>query len=105
MNRLLNSRVPFTAVFAANDQMAIGAALGLYRRSVRVPDDVSLVGFDDLAPAKFAIPPLTTVRQSVYEMGTHSARGVLGLLAGEVPELALPPPTLVPRESTRRLLR
>lgn len=105
VNRLLDGRVPFTAVFAANDQMAIGAALGLYRRSVRIPDDVSLVGFDDLAPAKFAIPPLTTVRQSVYEMGTHSARGILGLLAGEVPQLALPPPTLVPRESTRRLVR
>lgn len=105
VNRLLDSRVPFTAIFAANDQMAIGAALGLYRRNVRVPDDVSLVGFDDLAPAKFAIPPLTTVRQSVYEMGAQAAVAMLDLLRGNTPTATLPPPALVPRESTRRVLR
>ncbi len=105
VNRLLDSSTPFSAIFAANDQMAIGAALGLYRRNVRVPDDVSLVGFDDLAPAKFSIPPLTTVRQSVYEMGSASATAVLALLAGETPSTTLPPPALVPRESTRRLMR
>lgn len=105
VNRLLESRLPFTAIFAANDQMAIGAALGLYRHNVRVPDDVSLVGFDDLAPAKFAIPPLTTVRQSVYEMGSQAALAMLDLLRGAVPSASLPPPTLVPRESTRRVLR
>lgn len=105
VNRLLDAGNPFTAIFAANDQMAIGAALGLYRRGVRVPDDVSLVGFDDLAPAKFAIPPLTTVRQSVYEMGDQAASAMLDLLRGEAPQVALPPPQLVPRESTRRLQR
>lgn len=105
VNRLLDSRLSFTAIFAANDQTAIGAALGLYRRNVRVPDDVSLVGFDDLAPAKFAVPPLTTVRQSVYEMGSQSAVAMLQMLRGEEPTVALPQPQLVPRESTRRLQR
>ena len=105
VNRLLESRLPFTAIFAANDQTAIGAALGLYRRNVRIPDDVSLVGFDDLAPAKFAIPPLTTIRQSVYEMGSQAATAMLDLLRGEKPEVALPQPQLVPRESTRRMQR
>lgn len=105
VNRLLDSRVPFTAIFASNDQAAIGAALGLYRRNVRVPDDVSLVGFDDVAPARFAIPPLTTVRQSVYETGAQAALAMLELLRGETPTAALPPPALVPRESTRRLTR
>ena len=105
VNRLLDSRLVFTGIFAANDQTAIGAALGLYRRQVRVPDDVSLVGFDDLAPAKFAIPPLTTVRQSVYEMGSQAALAMLALLRGETPQLQLPQPELVPRESTRRVLR
>jgi LacI family transcriptional regulator len=105
VNHLLEQRLPFTAIFAANDQMAIGAALGLYRRNVRVPDDVSLVGFDDLAPAKFAIPPLTTVRQSVYEMGSQAALAMLELLRGAKPASTLPPPTLVPRESTRRISR
>jgi len=105
VNQLLDGRVPFTAIFAANDQSAIGAALGLYRRQVRVPDDVSLVGFDDVAPAKFSIPPLTTVRQSVYEMGSQAATAVLALVGGTTPEVALPQPQLVPRESTRRVLR
>jgi LacI family transcriptional regulator len=72
---------------------------------VRVPDDVSLVGFDDLAPAKFAIPPLTTVRQSVYEIGCEAAMAMLALLDGRVPEARMPAPELVPRESTRRVLR
>ena len=49
VDRLLEGRQRFTAIFAANDQMACGAALGLHRRSLRVPEDVSLVGFDDLA--------------------------------------------------------
>jgi LacI family transcriptional regulator len=105
VNRLLDSRTTFTAIFAANDQTAIGAALGLYRRNVRVPDDVSLVGFDDLAPAKFAIPPLTTVRQSVYEIGYEAAAAMLDLLRGATPKVTLPRPQLVPRESTRRLVR
>lgn len=105
VNRLLDSRVPFTAIFASNDQAAIGAALGLYRRNVRVPDDVSLVGFDDVAPARFAIPPLTTVKQSVYETGAQAARAMLDLLKGQAPSVALPPPALVPRESTRRVVR
>jgi LacI family transcriptional regulator len=104
-NRLLDARLPFTAIFAANDQTAIGAALGLYRRNVRVPDDVSLVGFDDLAPARFAIPPLTTVRQPVYEMGFEAAGAMLALLRGEPAQCALPPLQLVPRESVRRMLR
>ena len=105
VNRLLESGTPFTAIFAANDQSAIGAALGLYRKNVRVPDDVSLVGFDDLAPAKFAIPPLTTVRQSVYGMGCQAAGAMLDLLRGTTPQRTLPPLQLVPRESTRRLQR
>jgi LacI family transcriptional regulator len=105
VNRLLDSHVPFTAIFASNDQAAIGAALGLYRRNVRVPDDVSLVGFDDVQPARFAIPPLTTVKQSVYETGAQAALAMLELLRGGTPAAALPPPTLVPRESTRRLTR
>ncbi|MBQ0930632.1 substrate-binding domain-containing protein [Ideonella sp. 4Y16] len=105
VNRLLDAQRPFTAIFAANDQTAIGAALGLYRRHVRVPDDVSLVGFDDLAPARFAIPPLTTVRQPVYEMGFQAAGAMMALLRGEPAQVALPPLQLVPRESVRRLQR
>lgn len=100
---MLDTRLDFSAIFAANDQMAIGAALALYRRGLRVPDDVSLVGFDDLAPAQYAIPPLTTVRQSVYQMGRQAAAAVLDMLRGRTPQVQLPAPELVIRESTRRL--
>jgi LacI family transcriptional regulator len=105
VNRLLESGVTFSAIFAANDQTALGAVLGLYRRNVRVPDDVSLVGFDDLAVARFAVPPLTTVRQPVYEMGECAATVVLDLLKGQVPQVTLSGPELVARESVRRVTR
>ncbi len=103
VERLLDSRVPFSAIFAANDQMAFGAVLGLHRRRMQVPRDVSVVGFDDVATATFSIPPLCTVHHPVVEMGQIAARAMLGLLAGETPALQLPGPRLVVRESTRKL--
>lgn len=105
VSRLLERDARFTAMFCSNDQMAIGACLGLHRRNLRVPDDVSLVGFDDLIMARYAMPPLTTVRQSVYEMGSEAAMAMLKLLNGGSPNVQLPAPELVVRESTRRLHR
>jgi len=70
-----------------------------------VPDDVSLVGFDDLAPAKFSVPPLTTIRQSVYEIGSEAASAMLAMLKGVEPAVNLPTPELIARESTRRVVR
>ncbi len=104
VERLIDSREAFTAIFAANDQMAFGAGLGLHRRKLRVPHDVSLVGFDDVASSVYSIPPLTTVHHPVYELGQMAAQAMLQLLVGERPTLALPPPRLVVRESTRELL-
>ncbi len=98
---LLDKRVPFSAIFAANDQMAFGAALGLHRRQLRVPYDVSLVGFDDVATATYSIPPLTTMHHPVLELGQIAARAMLQLLAGEPATLTLPAPRLVRRESTQ----
>jgi LacI family transcriptional regulator len=103
VERLLDSRAAFTAIFAANDQMAFGAALALHRRRLRVPNDVSLVGFDDVATATFSVPPLCTVHHPVVEMGEIAARAMLGLLNGEAPAAVLPSPRLVVRESTRAL--
>lgn len=97
---LLTRRRIFSAIFAANDQMAIGARLALYRRGIRVPDDVSLIGFDDQPPSAYVTPPLTTVRQPAFEMGSESAQAMLRLLRGasaNVPEFK---GELVVREST-----
>jgi LacI family transcriptional regulator len=97
---LLSNRNSFSAIFAANDQMAYGVRLGLYRRGLRVPEDVSLVGFDDEPAAAFMIPPLTTVRQPAVEMGLEAARIVLARLRDESVSPAQLTAELVIREST-----
>ncbi len=102
-NQLINSRVNFSAIFSANDQMAYGARIALYRLNIRVPDDMSLIGFDDLPSSSYAMPPLTTMRQPVYEIGQLAAQAMLGLINKEPVEMQLPPLELVVRESVRRL--
>lgn len=103
VERLLDSGTRFSAIFAANDQMAFGASLGLYWRGLRVPDDVSLVGFDDVAGAVYMVPPLTTVHNPIQEIGELAARAMLSLLSGDKPQGAVPEPRLVARESTRAM--
>lgn len=105
INHLLESGAAFTAVFASNDQMAYGARLALYRRNIRVPEDISLVGYDDLPNSTYSMPPLTTVRQPVYEIGKLAAQAMLKLIAGEAAQISAPPLELVVRESTRRIRR
>lgn len=99
---LIASRKRFTAIFAANDQMALGAVLGLSRHSLRVPEDVSLIGYDDLTSSLYATPPLSSVHQSAYELGQIAAEVLLQMLSGEKPSFQLPSPRLVLRESCRR---
>jgi LacI family transcriptional regulator len=98
--RLIDSGVSFTALFCVNDQSAHGACLALYRNGLAVPGDVSVVGFDDLPSSSYRVPPLTTVRQSVRELGERSAQAMLQLLKNERPRTALPPVELIVREST-----
>ena len=102
MNRLLDSGQSFTAVFAANDQSAFGARMAMYRRGVRVPDDVSIVGVDDLPGAAYATPPMTTVRQPIYEIGLAAAHALLTLLGHPMPEVDLPALELVARDDAPR---
>lgn len=92
----------FSAIFAANDQSASGALLALHRRGIRVPDDVSLVGFDDTRAGRYLVPPLTTVHVPLFEMGQIAARGILDLVENRTPSIALPPLKLIIRESTAR---
>jgi LacI family transcriptional regulator len=103
MNRLLDSGASFTAVFAANDQTAFGARMALYRRGIRVPDDLSLVSVDDLPAAAYLTPPMTTVRQPIYEMGLFAAQALLSMLGNAVTVSELPPLELIVRETTRRM--
>ncbi len=82
MMRLLALEPPPEAVFAANDQMAVDAVMAIRERGLNVPDDVAVVGFDDVPMASYVTPPLTTVRQPTYELGFRAATAVLNLALG-----------------------
>ncbi|GAA3641749.1 LacI family DNA-binding transcriptional regulator [Microbacterium awajiense] len=90
-----------TAIYAASDAMAQGALLALHGRGVRVPEDVSVVGFDDAPEAEYLIPPLTTVRQDFETLGRRCIVSVVELIDGRTPDPFRPlVPSLVVREST-----
>jgi DNA-binding LacI/PurR family transcriptional regulator/C4-dicarboxylate-specific signal transduction histidine kinase len=74
--------LPFDAILAASDIMALGAMDALAELGIKVPDDMAVVGFDDVVEARFALPPLTTVRQPLYEQGARATEGVLEQLKG-----------------------
>ncbi|HUX82108.1 MAG TPA: LacI family DNA-binding transcriptional regulator [Halothiobacillus sp.] len=98
---LFNSGVKFSAIFAANDQMAYGAYSALYQLGLRIPDDISVVGFDDLPASSFISPPLTTVKHSIYEIGKIAAQTMIQLIGGSAPSPEAPPPELIIRKSTQ----
>jgi DNA-binding LacI/PurR family transcriptional regulator len=89
-----------TAVFLANDQMALGLLAALHEEGLEIPDDVSVVGFDDLPEAPYFTPPLTTVRQDFAELGRRGVQQVLSLLAGENMHPEPVPAPLLVRAST-----
>jgi len=91
-----------TAIFAANDLSALGAISAIVQSGLRVPEDISVVGFDDLALAAYATPPLTTIRQPAAEIGRRATQILLELVAGrEAPAVrTLLQPELVVRSST-----
>ncbi len=103
VEKLLAHKLPFTALISYNDIAAIGAIRAFRDRGIRVPEDVSIVGFDDIQSAAFQNPSLTTIRQPLRQMGTAAARLLLKRLQGnrdaadEVPIV----PELIIRESTR----
>ncbi len=93
-----------TAIFALNDRMAIGAMRCANAAGLRVPDDLSVIGFDDVAPAALATPPLTTVRQPGFALGEAAARTLFNVLDGAQREAANVLPTeLILRRSTTTL--
>src|SRR5258708_6492834 len=102
--RLLDEGTQFTALVVGNDQMALGALRALDERGLRVPEDVSMVGFDDIPEAAYFKPPLTTIRQDFNALGKHSVEYLVSLI--NRPDTPLHQrdlkPQLVLRDSTRR---
>jgi len=101
MHRLLADDPTLDAVFAASDLMADGALKALRAAGRRVPDDVAVVGFDDIALAQYTDPPLTTVRQPIMEIGRQMAGQLLALVGGEdiSPTMTLPTELVVRRSA------
>jgi len=99
--RLLGRKEPPTAIFCFNDEMAIGVIDTARRHKLRIPNDLSLVGFDDIRFARYTDPPLTTVAQPMRQIGEGTVRLLLEILQGQgSPESVTLPHTLVVRSST-----
>jgi DNA-binding LacI/PurR family transcriptional regulator len=101
-NELINRGGEFTALVSYNDIAAIGAIRALMNHGQRVPEDVSVVGFDDIQGAAFHNPSLTTIRQPLHEMGAVAARILLQRIRGQAsfPDVVPIHPELIIREST-----
>jgi DNA-binding LacI/PurR family transcriptional regulator len=91
-----------TAIFVANDQMALGVLRAMAERGRKVPDEVSVVGFDDIPDAGSYLPPLTTVHQDFAEVGRRCVQGLLEQIrdARAEPGTVLVPTRLITRAST-----
>ncbi len=105
MKVLLDLPTPPTGVFACNDMMAVGALRAIHERRMRVPDDISIIGFDDILLASYSIPPLTTVAQPSYEMGLIAAEILIERLKepSVAPRQEILSPSLVERETCRAI--
>ncbi|WP_435924212.1 LacI family DNA-binding transcriptional regulator [Paenibacillus sp. DYY-L-2] len=104
MERLLQASVRPTAVFAAGDNLAVGAMMTLKKQGLRVPEDISIIGFDDIEMAKYLTPQLTTVRQDTYALGSKAADMLISSIeGGERTPSAMIPVELMIRESCREV--
>jgi DNA-binding LacI/PurR family transcriptional regulator len=98
--RLLSQHPQLSALVCVNDRMALGAIQRLQQVGLRVPEDVSVVGYDNLAQGEFSSPPLTTINQHAATLGQSAAEMLFLALAGHKPAPRVLAPTLVVRQST-----
>ncbi len=103
IKRILSERRPFTAVVCFNDVSAMGVIRALHDGGFRVPEEVSVIGYDDILSACYHVPSMTTIRQPLKKMGSLAAEMLLKKLSGEeAPALLKVEPELIARESTSR---
>lgn len=100
MHQFLDSKVPFDAVFAASDLIAINAMGVMAGRGISIPEQVSVVGYDDIDMAAHSFPPLTTVRQPIDVAGAALMETLQQVLDGQNAESRLLPTSLIVRGST-----
>lgn len=105
VKNLLEKGIIPDAIFAASDPRAIGAIRAVKDCGLNVPDDISIVGFDDLDISSYIDPPLTTVSQPLYEMGTQAARRLIAMVNGskdEKPQIKIMKTRLIKRKSVKQ---
>ena len=106
MKTLLGKKVPFTALFAQNDRIAKGAISALHEAGLRVPEDISVIGYDDIPEAEFSDPPLTTIRQPTEEIGRAATHLLIQMIEDReaIPNQILFDTELIVRSSCTRLV-
>jgi DNA-binding LacI/PurR family transcriptional regulator len=105
MQEILQSDPLPTAVFAASDLMAIGTYRAIAEAGLKIPDDFSIIGFDDIEASAFAVPALTTIRQPFSEIASNAISLLLQLITDNKPETTqiILPPELIVRQSTKEI--
>ena len=101
MSTIIQSKKLPTAIFAASDPIAIGAMRAMQENNIRIPEDISIIGFDDINAANFTNPPLTTVFTPSEEMGEYGAKIVYHFKESSTPMKIILPCTLIERESCK----
>ncbi|WP_173917602.1 LacI family DNA-binding transcriptional regulator [Halobacillus sp. Marseille-Q1614] len=102
--KLMEAAPETTAIFAASDEMAIGAMASAYRMNIKVPEDISVIGYDNLKISEMAIPPLTTLSQPLREMGETAAELLFeALKTGGTTQSIIMPHQIIERESVKVL--
>ena len=104
MEELLKENEKFTAIFACCDDSAVGALAVAHKRGIKIPDDISIIGYDNTNVAEMAYPPLTTVGQPLYEMGKRSVEMLIKRISlNEKVESIIMPFEIVERETVKKI--
>jgi len=110
LEKLLEQYPEMDSIFVSNDQMALGSLLTLHARGLRIPEDIGLVGFDNIPESAYFLPPLTTIQQDQYYVAKVAVQEIIKIielgwqgLEADYPQSIIVPPTLVVRESSLRL--
>ncbi|MBE6072625.1 MAG: LacI family transcriptional regulator [Clostridium butyricum] len=105
VKKLLSRGVKFTAIFASNDKIAFGAIKAIKEEGLKVPDDISVIGFDDIEPSKYFNPPLTSIKMELVEMAGIATKSVIESIENDVKFSAnyVVPVTLQERKSCKEI--
>lgn len=102
MCQIIQAKKLPTAIFAASDPIAIGAMRAMQEHQIKIPEDISIIGFDDIPSASYTNPPLTTIFVPTFEMGQYGARIIYHFKEHQTPMKILLPCTLIERESCQK---